>query len=363
MDCVVSADIGAGMGAKVGVFDLDGELLADCLLPVKDYPDSPSRFADRLAERMREALARVSGARTVAAGIACPGLYALDGTAMIVANLPFLTGVKPGELVRERLGIPVRLINDAAAGGMAEWFFSRRELAYWVLGGGWGGTWMDADGKQHIPSMGWSGRIQDLNCINEPGFAVSLSRSEIEPVLAAHGLTWNGLVSALPPEAVMRAAAGGDDVVRAEAVTASCLALRRMFIACCRATRGNTRILAENGRLVEGYDDDLLRLAERGFEPAVRSAGIFIEVWALAVVKYYRMAAPHGLSPSVPVHLAGGLSHMSDSFLPALSEKLRQRGLSPALRVSECHERGLNANLLGAASLAIRSLDAAATGL
>lgn len=362
MDYVVGVDIGAGTGAKIGVFNFEGELLAEGLLPVVEYGDDAGDFADRIAGSVRETLIRAPGRGCAGVGVACPGLFSADGLAMVVANLHFLTGTRPAELLAERLDAPAWLINDAAAGGMAEWRLARRELAYWVLGGGWGGTWMDADGSQRIPSMGWSGRLEDLNCVNEPGFVISLTRAELEPILAANGLTWSGLTAALPPGTVNFGAGrkNGGQWVRAEAVTASGLALRRLFTACCKSARGNTRILRESDGAGDDYDDNLFRLAENGFEPAVRTAEIFIAAWAAAVEKYYSLAAPHGLDPSVPVHLAGGLSHMCDWFLPALSEKLRGRGLAPVFRASECHDSGKNANLLGAASLAIRSLNRAA---
>ena len=85
--------------------------------------------------------------------------------------------------------------------------------------------------------------------------------------------------------------------------------------------------------------------------------------WAAAIERFYLLAGAHGLTDATPVHLAGGLLRLSDRLLPRLRDALRARRLAPPLQVSLCHAGGGNANLLGAARLAIRCFAAAAAGI
>ncbi len=280
---------------------------------------------------------------------------------MVVANIPILNEVRPAELLETRFNLPTWLINDAAAGGLAEWHAARHELIYWVLGGGWGGTWINSLGRQQIPSLGWSGRLEDLNCVNEPGFALPLYKSELEPILLRLGLRWKMLDARLPGSSK-----GCDpelgEWARAEAVTASCGGMRRLFQVFLDGAGARTRVIGNGYEFNESNCETLIgRLAEEGFEPAIKTETFFAEAWALAVDRYFEAASRHGMRQGVPIHLAGGLSHMSDRFLPEVKKHLVSRGVTSRLCISRCHARGDNANLLGAAQLAIRNLAETAT--
>lgn len=357
MECVIGVDIGAGHGSKIGIYDMNVTLLAEGFLSVNSYGGNADSFADNLAAAIRQVLADHPEFTPLGIGLACPGLFAADGTGMIVANLSFLNNYRPAELIANRFGLPAWLLNDAAAGGLAEWRLSKRELVYWVLGGGWGGTWINADGRQVIPSMGWSGRLEDLNCINEPGFVVPLYRREIEPLLPKYNLTWDNLLTCLPENAVIRDQ-GPEEWVRAETITASCGGIRRLFRAFLLYNRFGHEIEDPSGQ--DNCEVVLGRLAEDHFEPAVFTEAFFAESWALAVDRFYEYAEPFGLTPAVPVHLAGGVSHISNRFLPALQNHLCQRGVEPSFCISKTRLANVNANLLGAGQLAIRSLAEAA---
>lgn len=354
MDCVLGIDIGSGHGTKIGVYDRAGELLAEGFFSAREYTANKDIFCDRLTKAMEKTLRKASGAEAIGLGIACPGLFSRDGTCMFASNLPFLSMSRPSDLLSSRLGVPAWLINDAAAGGMAEWFLARHELVYWALGGGWGGTWMGKDGKQVVPSLGWSGNFDDLDCINEPGFTIPVHREEIEPILHGHGLTWADFAFWLPQGTVN--VKDGSCWMRAEAVTASCIALRRIFLTFAKSRPGNTRIIEDNPDGRETSDEEFCRLAEAGFDPAVRSEYFFVDVWAVAIARYYSSAAAYGLTPEVPVHLGGGLACSADRYLPRLKRRLSRLGIEPTFILSHCHLAGKNANLLGAARLAIAKL-------
>ena len=351
--CVIGVDIGSGYGSKIGIYDLDTRLLAEGFLSFRSYGYSADNFADNLVVAIRDTLEKVPRRKPLGVGIACPGIFSFDGTGLIVANISILTGIRPADLISSRLGIPAWLLNDAAAGGLAEWHLSRHDLIYWVLGGGWGGTWMHADGSQVIPSTGWSGKVEELTCINEPGFVIPLYRDEIAPIAEKFGLSWENLVSCLPSNAVMKDKEN-HEWVRAETVTASCGGLRRLFKAFLKFNPLGTEIEDPSGD--DNCEGVLGKLAEDGFEPAVNTEAFFAESWALAVDRFYAHAARYGLTPEVPVHLAGGISHISNRYLPELQNHLRERGVEPNFSISKTRLANINANLLGSGQLAVRGV-------
>ncbi len=182
-----AADVGAGAGAAVGLFDSGGRLLSETLVPLSRYGGSAGGLAEALGEATSGLLdERVAGGGSLCAmGIACPGLFRSDGSALAVANLPFLKDVNLPELVGARLGVPAAIVNDADAGALAEWSLARAELLYWVFGGGWGGAWVSADGRILHPSVDWDGEDASLHYTNEPGYSVPIEKSLLGELFAA----------------------------------------------------------------------------------------------------------------------------------------------------------------------------------
>ena len=110
---LAAVDVGAGSGAKLGLFDVgpDGTgplILADAHVPVAIYGDTPETMADALAGAFRALLAKTPEAPhgVDAVGIACPGLFRSDGTAITVANLGFLSGASLSALLASASGAP-----------------------------------------------------------------------------------------------------------------------------------------------------------------------------------------------------------------------------------------------------------------
>lgn len=353
MKCVIAVDIGAGSGSKIGLYDESFALLAEGFLPVGRYGVARGEFIDNLSRVIEAVLIGNPGCEPVGVGVVCPGIFAADGTALVVANIPMLVGSRLAEQLARRIGLPVWSLNDAAAGGLAEWSLAGHELVYWVLGGGWGGTWVDAEGRQVISPFGRSGGDADLNCVNEPGFVIPLYRDEIDEVLGGYVFSWDDLVSCLPNHGV-DCSADGCEWVRAETVTASCGGLRRVF-AMFLAKAGRESMDEAASIDPDGCESAVGGLAERGFAPAVGAEAVFVELWAVAVTRFYELAAAHGLTTAVPVHVAGGLTHISDRFLPALLACLRRRGIDSDIRISLSRRMHINANLLGAGQLALRN--------
>ena len=126
--------------------------------------------ADRGPEAVLEALAEVGrGAVEVvgpvsAVGLGLPGLFdASTETVRFLPNLPGRWGgVQITRALKQHLGAPVRLVNDARAFTLAEWRFGAArgasDAAFLVLGTGVGGG-LVIDGGLHV---GWDGTAGEI---------------------------------------------------------------------------------------------------------------------------------------------------------------------------------------------------------
>ena len=94
---LVSIDLGAGEGAKIGLFSLSEELLDQTLLPLNQYGESAEALADALAAKVEGFIAghgaSMKNVRSI--GIASAGLFRSDGSYLLVANVPFLKRQEP----------------------------------------------------------------------------------------------------------------------------------------------------------------------------------------------------------------------------------------------------------------------------
>jgi glucokinase len=124
--------------------------------------DGPDAIVDQLAHVAREVLARSPGISSV--GIGVPGLYdPATGTTRFLVNLPGnWDGVPVAAPIGVALGLPVALINDARAFGLAELRLGAgrgaSSLVGLTLGTGIGGV-IAVDGKVLMGHDGTAGEI------------------------------------------------------------------------------------------------------------------------------------------------------------------------------------------------------------
>jgi len=358
---VAAVDVGAGSGAKLGLFgagpDVDGpRLLAEAHVPVARYGNTPETMADALAGAFRALMAKTPEAPhgLAAVGIACPGLFKSDGTAITVANLGFLSGASLSALLGDRLGCPAAIANDADAGGLAEWALAREELQYWILGGGWGGAWVLAGGRVMFPAVDWDGNDSSLHPTNEPGYAVALEKGALATLFAEERASLEAFAEVvhleLGPDAL--SGPGGDkNSIRAETLVSGPGRVR-VFRSIAKDEAGLTsderRALAdpvEAGAVVTA-------LGERGVDAAVRTDRVFGKALADAGAVVIAAAETDGCPRGAPVHVAGGPAKALHLFGPHAEDRLRAKGFSNRLLPSRVEAEGRNANLLGAAVMA-----------
>jgi len=114
----VAIDVGAGFGAKIGLFSSPANQFGEDLLPREEFADNIDDLVARLVEKIRQ-LVRQSGRRineTLAIGIASPGLFRSDGSYLLAANLTFLNGQNLRARLAAEMGVPTMIENDANAG-------------------------------------------------------------------------------------------------------------------------------------------------------------------------------------------------------------------------------------------------------
>lgn len=174
-------DLGAGFGAKIGMFDEEMRLIRQDCLPIEGISSS-EKLTENLADKIREMHPDPRSNRSFLAsvGLASPGLFASDGTYIVAANLGFLNGKNLRKGLEQELGVIVGIVNDADAGGLAAWHIKQEELLYWVFGGGWGGAWISKDGQVMHPAIDWDRKDSSLHPTNEPGYAVPIKKNDVK---------------------------------------------------------------------------------------------------------------------------------------------------------------------------------------
>lgn len=362
--CAAGIDIGAGSGAKMGLFDRAGSILAEGLLPIEQYGGTPDGMARGLADTLKELLRGNESPRLESAGVAMPGFSCSDGTVRC-NNLPFLDGTPFADLVRKHLDAPVFTVNDADAGGLAEWSQAKTALLYWVFGGGWGGAWVSDDGQVQYPSSDWNGDDDMLHYSNEPGYAIPLRKSWLAKELAALGGSMEVFEQVCLAERQWRnnkvtGPNDRDDCMRAEQVVSG-NGRWRLFRTFATADREFEKQLNENERAclqtpsVAGRVID--KLAEAGSEVAMKTDRLFGLALAEAGEAHFR-SGPRGNCPDgMDIYVGGKPSRAMKFFGPVAQEAMKKKGLKSQLKLSWFSARNLNANLAGAAVLAWKKLD------
>ncbi len=362
---LAGVDIGAGSGAKIGIFDPNLNLLGETELGVEQYGRSAEELVSGLwacLSEMTEGLA-ADPSNIKAAGVVGPGVYLSDGTIARAVNLSFLDGVNMKQLIENKLGIPAGCMNDADAGALAEWRYHRTELVYWVLGGGWGGAWVARDGQIRNLPQRWDGNDGSIHPAAEPGYVLGLDKAWLSSVFSGAGISFSDFerLSLLSRGEGTNLLLGPDNdpaTVRAEAIVSG---TGRWLIMRLFAERG--------GILAAGLSrEDLEKLGQLSSAPEVldkvkdrhtpllkRTDGLFAEVFAEAACKLLKKLEEDGCPGGAPIFLAGKPARAFFSFGPYMSGRLRAKGIMNSIFLSELQKKDLNPNLAGAAYLAGRA--------
>lgn len=359
---LLAVDIGAGEGAKLGLFRTLEAPFTEGLLPKERYGDTFGAFVEALTSRI-DALLESSGVerRAVeACGIACPGILRSDGTFQLVQNLQHWIGHNLPAALHAYLGCPASIENDANAGGLAEWSVIRLELLYWVFGGGWGGAWISREGQVRFPVLDWDGKDESLHYTNEPGYAIPLDKLKLKMAFHEVGGIYERFEQQLleelnPPGGILTGPCGDPDTLRAETILSGpgrC----RLFRALVADDDFYERFL--NIHEAREMSDPttagrhISKLSSMRVEAAVNTDRLYGKVLAMATRIMLKSAYRDGMEENLPICLGGKPSYALPYFGPSAQRAMGRLGILNYLRPSVIDERGSNANLVGAAVLA-----------
>lgn len=224
-------DLG-GTSVKVGVVKYDGTILARGQRPT-EVEKGPSGVVANMALAAEEALrgAGVGLAAFDGVGVGTPGICdAPAGTVVSSGNLHW-SNVPLAGLLADRLGVPVKLENDANCAALGEQWCGaakgRRHVALFTLGTGVGGG-LILHGQIYGGAAGWAGELGHMpvvlhglpctcgqqGCLETVASATAMAREGERavaegrsPAIAREAAQQGGRVDA---RAVIYAARGGD---------------------------------------------------------------------------------------------------------------------------------------------------------
>ncbi len=359
-DAVIAIDIGAGQGTRLGLFTNPASVLGERYFSLNEYGNSYESYLVRLEEELRSLLDEHRDRELRSIGIATPGVLQGDGAFKWVQNIPFLEGYNLKEELRARFGVSSGVANDADAGALAEWSVLRIDLLYWVFGGGWGGAWVTKGGELMFPSTDWDGEDSSLHHTNEPGVSIPLDKIMLKELFAEIGASYDRLERILDEEfgnnEDYRLGPGGDpNSLRAETILSGpgrC----RLFRAIVGDDDFYERFL-DIHETKEMSDPSIAgkhisKLSSMRVEAAVNTDRLYGKILAQATRIMIKDALPDGLPENIPICLGGKPSYALPYFGPSAQRMLGKMGIMNYLRPSIVDERGLNANLVGAAVVA-----------
>ena len=167
-DLTLALDVG-GTKLAAGVVTGDGSVHAFLTAPALRH-EGPRSMIDRLVQLGRRAVSDsgVTWERIPAIGIACGGpLDPASGVILSPPNLPGWDEIPLAAMIREALGRPAVVDNDATAAAIAEWWYGAgrggtvRDLVYLTISTGVGGG-LILDGRPYRGSAGNAGELGHL---------------------------------------------------------------------------------------------------------------------------------------------------------------------------------------------------------
>lgn len=191
MDLVAGIDIGGTM-TKIGLVDQQGKCLEQLFFRTRDF-ENLDAFLDRIVEGIDELNANFkAGVNLIGCGIGAPNASSRKGTIENAANLKWKGSVPILAKMKERIDVPMRIMNDASAAALGEMLFGNAkgmsDFIVITLGTGFGAG-IVANGKLIEGYDGFAGELGHVDMTLGDGRLTGLNvRGGLEAYVSATGL-------------------------------------------------------------------------------------------------------------------------------------------------------------------------------
>ncbi|MEM9363087.1 MAG: ROK family protein [Bacteroidota bacterium] len=191
MDVVIGIDIG-GTKTKIGLVNKEGECLEKTFFRTKEFPDL-NDYLDKLKETSKNLIKDIDiPLNILGCGIGAPNASSKNGTIENASNLLWKGSVPFLEKFREKMHMPMRIMNDASAAALGEMLFgSAKNMTDFIaitLGTGFGAG-IVANGNLIDGFDGFAGELGHVDMTIGDGRLTGLGvKGGLEAYVSATGL-------------------------------------------------------------------------------------------------------------------------------------------------------------------------------
>lgn len=191
MDIVAGVDIG-GTKTKIGLVKSDGECIASTFFRTREYPELDG-FLDKIKACVDDLMQEHPEANNlIGCGIGAPNASSKRGTIVNAANLIWKDEVPIVKGLKERMPLPMKIMNDASAAALGEMLFGNakgmNDFIVITLGTGFGAG-IVANGKLIDGFDGFAGELGHVDMTLGDGRRTGLQvRGGLEAYVSATGL-------------------------------------------------------------------------------------------------------------------------------------------------------------------------------
>lgn len=293
-EVLLGVDLG-GTNCRGALVTAGGERLSFRRIATRTE-DGLGPFLDRLAGFCRELVsaARTQGFRASAIGIGVPGVIS-GGVVRSSPNLPLLDGVDLAAMLRQRLELPVTVVNDANAIAWGEFLFGAgrdfRSFLTLTLGTGVGGA-LVLDRRLWEGVDGAAGEVGHITVVPDGRLCGCGNHGCLERYASATGIVVTAREALAAGEASVLGDLGGEKMTSRQVADAARLGDRPALAALEEAGRrigqviaGVANLLNLEGALITGGASESLDLMREPLEQEIAKRAFAVPARRLKIVR------------------------------------------------------------------------------